>query len=133
MPIVKTIQTPIPDNRRWKIVSDYLGNDTAPYTTQEINDYLIETDYGDLIDQGDRLIDMTRGFGNEGYVAAILINNVASEPPSLVCLRCCYGSGEKKWYQRTDRRPSSCPHCHSAKWDVPIGEKEPGRKRKKPI
>ena len=46
-----------------------------------------------------------------------------------VCLRCGYGSGEKKWFPRKPGRPATCPNCSSAKWDQPKGKNEPGRKR----
>ena len=41
------------------------------------------------------------------------------------CQRC-----GKKWWPRDIGRPSNCPKCRTAKWDILKGDNEPGPKRK---
>ena len=68
-----------PDTRVWRIVSDYLGNSTEPYSTQELMDFARESneEFGDeqqhfnLRDQGDRIVDLNRKSGDDGFVAAL--------------------------------------------------------------
>ncbi len=46
-------------------------------------------------------------------------------PGLKICQRCGY-----QWWGRKSH-PSTCPRCHSALWDRPRGENEPGPKPKK--
>lgn len=71
-----------PDSRRWRIISDYLGNDPEPYTTQQLFDYVAacnaehanDPEWGPpfmLHDAGDKILDLSHQNGNDGYIAAV--------------------------------------------------------------
>lgn len=73
------------DNRKWEVISDYIGNDPEPYTTKQLFDYAEECnsehsddpDWEDfeLLDDGDQILDLSHQQGNEGYIAAILYDS----------------------------------------------------------
>ncbi len=69
------------DNRKWRLVSDYLGNDPAPYTARQLFDYAAQCnaenadDEGyrpfELVDCGGRILDVSHDAGTDGHVAAL--------------------------------------------------------------
>ena len=75
------------DTRRWRIVSDYLGNDPQPYTTAQLfefaaqcnQEHAADPEWGtpfQLVDLGDKIIDVSHECGNDGYLAAVLRNTI---------------------------------------------------------
>ena len=75
------------DTRRWRIVSDYLGNYSQPYTTAQLFEYAAQCnqehaadpEWGtpfQLVDAGDKILDTSHPRGNEGHVAAMPFDRI---------------------------------------------------------
>lgn len=69
------------DQRRWKLISDYIGNDPSPYTTKQLFDFADQCNRENandpdwtpfqLVDAGDEIHDLSHQRGNEGFIAAV--------------------------------------------------------------
>lgn len=81
-----TMATTTEDTRTWRVVSEYLGNDPEPYTTRQLFDYAAECnaenanddDWSpfELVDCGDKILDVSHNDGDEGAIAALPFDNV---------------------------------------------------------
>lgn len=70
--------------RKWRIISDYLGNDPLPYTTKQLFDYAEQSNIDnvddpdwvpfELVDDEDQILDLSHQRGDEGYIAAVLFD-----------------------------------------------------------
>jgi hypothetical protein len=75
------------DIRKWKLISDYFGNDPGPYTTKQVFDYAAdcnrehsgELDWQpfELVDAGNEIHDLSHQHGTEGFIVAVLLQEGA--------------------------------------------------------